>query len=130
MASHKNELTIEGNLVRDPVLKYTGSGKPVCNFSIATNRFYKQGDGFEKETSFFDVTCWGDAALDVNERCQKGALVEIKGKLKQDRWTDREGKNISKVIIVADGVTKQERQQRQNYQDGQDQQEHQEACPF
>ena len=131
MASHKNELFIEGNLVRDPVLKHTNSGKPVCNFSIAVNRFYKQGDGFEKETSFFDVTCWGDLALDVNNKCRKGSLVEIEGGLKQDRRIGADGKNINRVFINARTVNVQQRQWEDN-QDYPQIQEHQETggCPF
>jgi single-strand DNA-binding protein len=113
MASDKNELTVAGNLTRDPVMRSTPRGMAVCNFSIANNKYRKNGDVFEKETSFFDVQCWGDLAETVYNGCGKGTPVEVKGRLKQDRWTDRKGKNISKVIIVADGVTKQERQQRQ-----------------
>ena len=47
-----NSILIEGNVVRDPVLKETPRGSPVCNFSIASNRYFKQDDEYEQETSF------------------------------------------------------------------------------
>ena len=48
-----NSILVEGNVVRDPVLKETPRGTPVCSFSIASNRSYKQDDDYEQETSFF-----------------------------------------------------------------------------
>jgi len=79
-------------------LKTTRSGISVCNFSIASNRFRKKGDEFEKETSFFDVQCWDGQALYVNDCCHKGTSVEVKGRLKQERWEDQYGQNRSKII--------------------------------
>jgi single-strand DNA-binding protein len=50
-----NSIIIEGNLTRDPLYRETTRGTPICSFSIASNRFYKHGEGMEKEVSFFDV---------------------------------------------------------------------------
>ena len=113
MASDKNELIISGNLVRDPEIRTTHSGTPVCNFSIASNKYHKKDNAFEKEVSFFDVQCWGNLALDIGENCHKGTPIELKGRLKQESWTDREGKKKSKVVIVAGEVNKISRQERQ-----------------
>jgi len=129
MSGNKNQVTIEGNLVRDPVMITTPNGATVCNFSIDSNRFYKKGDEFEKEVSYFDVQCWQDLADYANNNCHKGTPVEIKGRLKQDRWVNREGVNQSKVIIVAESV---DIRQRQSYQDKGNfyQPAQREECPF
>jgi len=99
-----NSVLLEGNLVRDPELNYTSKGTPVCSFSVATNRFYKQEDELQKETSFFDVTVWSRQAEVCKEYLTKGRGVRVVGRLKQDRWQDVEGKNRSKVLVVAEHV--------------------------
>jgi len=112
MASNQNSVLIEGNIVRDPVTKTIPSGTTVCNFTIASNRFYKKGEDFEKETSYFDIQCWGKIADYVNMSCGKGTPVKILGRLKQDRW-QQEGQNKSRIVIVAGEVSVQQRQERQ-----------------
>jgi len=114
MASDKNFVEITGNLTRDPQMRSTPRGMAVCNFSIANNRYCKNGDGFDKETSFFDIQCWDKLAEYVSEVCRKGTSVEIKGKIRQERWMGNDGKNMSKIVIVAESVEKQQRQERQS----------------
>jgi single-strand DNA-binding protein len=53
-----NSILIEGNLVRDPLFRSTPKGTPVCTFTLASNRFFKQDSGLEKEVGFFDVETW------------------------------------------------------------------------
>ncbi|MHB0898262.1 MAG: single-stranded DNA-binding protein, partial [Spirochaetales bacterium] len=54
-----NSILVEGNLVKDPNTKTLPSGNQVCDFTVATNRYYKNGEeGFEKEVSYFDVEAW------------------------------------------------------------------------
>jgi single-strand DNA-binding protein len=99
-----NTIMVEGNLVRDPELKHTPKGTAVCTFSIATNRFFKIEDGFEKEVSFFDVTSWSQCAERCKRKLRKGYGVRISGRLKQDRWKGMDGKNRSKIYIIAQTV--------------------------
>ena len=99
-----NSILLEGNLVRDPEIGYTPKGTPVCNFSIASNRYYKQGEELEQEVSYFDVTVWNRLAEVCKEYLAKGRGVRVVGRLKQDRWEDPEGKTRSKVHIVAEHV--------------------------
>ena len=99
-----NSILIEGNLVRDPLLRSTPKGTSVCTFSLASNRFYKQDTGFEKEVSFFDVDTWGKLAEACYSKGRKGRGVRVVGRLKQDRWSDAEGKTHTKVSIVAEHV--------------------------
>lgn len=99
-----NSILLEGNLVRDPELKATPSGTPVCTFSVASNRWYKQNDQLEKEVSFFDVEAWSKLAQTCGDTLKKGRGVRVVGRLKQDRWNDGEGKAHNKVKIVAEHV--------------------------
>ncbi len=99
-----NSVLIEGNLVRDPELSYTPKGTPVCKFSVATNRFFKQDEEYQKEVSYFDITTWSRLAEVCGEYLAKGRGVRIVGRLKQDRWEDAEGNMRSRVQIVAEHV--------------------------
>ncbi|MGP1454437.1 MAG: single-stranded DNA-binding protein [Treponema sp.] len=99
-----NSLIIEGNVVRDPVLKLTPKGTSLCVFSIASNRFYRQNDKTNQETSFFDIETWARLAELCGENCTKGRGVRIAGRLKQDRWIGVDGKNYSKIKVIAEHV--------------------------
>ncbi|GHT71392.1 single-stranded DNA-binding protein [Spirochaetia bacterium] len=99
-----NSILIEGNLARDPVFRETAKGTPLCTFSIASNRFYKQGEEIEKEVSFFDVESWAKVAQSVQNLGHKGRGVRVVGRIRQDRWNDRDGKARSRVTIVAEHV--------------------------
>ncbi|GHV37261.1 hypothetical protein AGMMS49546_04480 [Spirochaetia bacterium] len=99
-----NSIVIEGNLVRDPISKRTAKGTAITSFPIATNRYFKQGDNMEKETSFFDVETWAKLAETCEQLGHKGRGVRVVGRLKQDRWNDGDGKPRSRVTIVAEHV--------------------------
>ncbi|MDR0410928.1 MAG: single-stranded DNA-binding protein [Treponema sp.] len=99
-----NSILIEGNLVRDPQFKSTAKGTPLCTFSLASNRVYKQDSGTEKEVSFFNVETWAKLAENCYNLGRKGRGVRIVGRLKQDRWNGMDGKIHSKVTIVAEHV--------------------------
>jgi single-strand DNA-binding protein len=99
-----NSIVVEGNLVRDPERKTTSKGTALCTFSIATNRYFKQDSGFEKEVSYFNVESWGKLAESASNHGRKGRSVRVVGRLKQERWQDREGKAQSRVIIVAEHI--------------------------
>ena len=97
-----NSILVEGNLVRDPQIAQTPKGTPVCSFSLASNRFYRADNETQKEVSFFDIEVWSKLAETCAEQLQKGRGVRVVGRLKQDRWTDGEGKNHSKVKIIGE----------------------------
>jgi len=99
-----NSVLIEGNMVRDPLIRSTPKGTQVCNFSIASNRFFRQDSNLEKETGFFDVEVWGKLATACSTQGRKGRGVRVVGRLKQDRWTGSDGKSHNKVAIVAEHV--------------------------
>jgi single-strand DNA-binding protein len=99
-----NSVLIEGNMVRDPLTRSTQKGMPVCHFSIASNRYYRQDSNFEKETGFFDVEAWGRLIDTCVSQGHKGRGVRVVGRLRQGRWVGDDGKNHSKVCIVAEHV--------------------------
>ena len=99
-----NSILIEGNLVRDPLLRSTPKGTQICTLSLASNRFYKQESGYEKEVSFFNVETWARLADACYAKGKKGRGVRVVGRLKQDRWTGTDGKSHSRVTIVAEHV--------------------------
>ena len=100
-----NSLVIEGNLVRDAVIKETSSGNVVSNFSIAVNRSVKTHNGeTHREVSFFDIEAWGDLAKISAKKGQRGVRIRAVGRIKQNRWTGSDGKNYSRICIIADHI--------------------------
>ena len=99
-----NHITLAGNLVKQPELRYTPSGTPSCNFTIANNRQWKDKSGeMKKETSFISVTAWGKTAEMVNQYLTKGSGVCVEGRIKQDVW-EKDGAKQYKVYIIAERV--------------------------
>lgn len=100
-----NSILLEGNLVRDPDSRSTPGGSTVCGFTLASDRNYKNAqDVYEKEVSYFDVEAWSKLGAACAQYLTKGRGVRVVGRLKQDRWTDSDGKQRAKVKIVAEHV--------------------------
>ena len=95
---------VAGNLVRDPAMKYTPNGTPLCEFGIAVNEQWGQGDNRKEQVSFFDVTCFGKTAEVAAQYLQKGKPVAIEGKLQQQRWENEKGEKRSKVEIIGNRI--------------------------
>lgn len=88
-----NKITLVGNLGRDPELRYTPQGTPVCSFSLATNERRKDKTGeMQDQTTWFRVTLWGRQAETASQYLAKGRPVYIEGRLRVEEWTDRDGK--------------------------------------
>ena len=89
-----NKITLVGNLGRDPELRYTPQGTPVCSFSLATNERRKDRTTGENNdiTTWFRVTLWGRQAETASQYLQRGRPVYIEGRLRVEEWTDRDGK--------------------------------------
>jgi single-strand DNA-binding protein len=88
-----NRIILVGNLGRDPELRYTPQGTPVCSFSLATNERRKDKAGeMQDQTTWFRVTLWGRQAETASQYLQKGRPVYIEGRLRVEEWTDRDGK--------------------------------------
>lgn len=97
-----NSVTIIGNLVEDPELRFTPSGVAMAKIRVAVNRRWQQNGEWQEETSFFGGTCWRDMAENVAESLQKGARVIVTGTLEQRSWENQEGERRSVVEIRID----------------------------
>ena len=99
-----NQITLVGNLTRDPELKFTQTGKAQTRFSIAVNRRWQKNGEWEEQVSYFDVTCWAILAENVANGVTKGARVIVTGRLEQRSWETKEGEKRSTIEVVADSV--------------------------
>lgn len=100
-----NKAMIIGNLTRDPELKSLPSGTPVCNFSVATNRVYTDGDGNRQEdTNFHNVVVFGRQAETTAQYLSKGSMALIEGRIQTRSWEGDGGQRRYRTEIVADRV--------------------------
>lgn len=93
-----SQVSISGNVTRDPELRFTPSGVAVATFGFAENR--KKKDGTD-ETEFFNVVCWKTLAENAATCVTKGMRLVITGKLQFTAWETPEGDKRSKVEILA-----------------------------
>lgn len=99
-----NKIILIGNLTRDPEVRYTPQGTSVCNFRIAVNHRYKQGEDVKKETTFIDIVVFGKQADSCGQYLNKGNGVLVEGRLQERRWETEEGQQRSKYEVVAQAV--------------------------
>ena len=99
-----NVVIIAGRLTRAPVLQTAGN-VPVCEFGIANGRKWRDKTTGEtkEETVFVQIKCWRITA-EIAGRLTKGEAVLVHGRMSEDKWVDREGKERSKTRIVADRI--------------------------
>jgi len=99
-----NKAMLFGNLTRDPELRALPSGMNVVNFSIATNRTYKDRDGKKQEqTDFHNVVVFGRQADVVNQYLKKGSSVFVEGRMQTRSW-EKDGEKKYRTEVVADRV--------------------------
>ena len=109
-----NSVLIEGNVARDPELRYTPAGTPTCTLVLASNRSYRDPERHgerTEEVSFFEATTWGKLATVCHEHLAKGRGIRVVGRMKQERWDDDAGNARAKVVIVAEQVEFQPKRQ-------------------
>lgn len=105
MARSFNQVTLMGNLTRDPELRQIPSGQSVCSFSLALNRSYKGSDGnWQEATDYVDVVAWGPLGERVAQYVTKGRQVLVSGRLQSRQW-EQDGQKRSKLEVVALDVT-------------------------
>jgi single-strand DNA-binding protein len=105
-ATNINRVVITGNLTRDPELRSTGGGTPVCSLRIASNtRRKNQATGdWEDKPNYFDVTVWGAQGENCARFLSKGRPVAIEGRLEWREWDTPEGHKRQAVEIIANSV--------------------------
>lgn len=105
MARSLNQVTLMGNLTRDPELRQTPTGQQVCSFSLALNRSYKAADGeWQEATDYIDVVAWGPLGERVAQYLAKGRRCLVQGRLQSRSW-EQEGQKRNKVEVLASDVT-------------------------
>ncbi|WP_250029717.1 single-stranded DNA-binding protein [Paractinoplanes maris] len=108
MAQGDINITVVGNLVADPELRFTPSGAGVAQFTIASTprQLDKQSGEWKDGTpTFLDCKVWRDAAEHVAESLQRGARVIVTGRLKQENWEDKQtGQKRSKLALEVDEI--------------------------
>jgi single-strand DNA-binding protein len=99
-----NKVMLYGNLTRDPEVKALPSGMQVTNFSIATNRVFKDRDGNKQEQSdFHNVVVFGRQAETVGQYLKKGSSAYIEGRLQTRSW-DKDGVKQYRTEVIAEVV--------------------------
>ena len=94
-----NQVVIEGNLVRDPILRRTKDGTAVANFTIACNRDYNR-----ELADYVDCVLWREEGLEFSKYAEKGRRVVVTGRLQGKVWTGRDGQKRTGMEINADSV--------------------------
>lgn len=100
-----NKIILVGHLGRDPELRYTTDGTPVCSFSIATTERRKDKSGeFQEMTTWFQVTAWRRLAEIAEQYLKKGKQVYIEGRLSQREYQDRDGNTRTSLDVNASDI--------------------------
>jgi single-strand DNA-binding protein len=101
-----NKVILIGNLGRDPELRYTQSGQPVANFTLATTESWskRDGSGREEKTEWHRIVAWGRTGELCAQYLAKGRTVYVEGRLQTREWEDREGKKQRTTEVVAQTV--------------------------
>ena len=99
-----NKVMLMGNLTRDPELRFTPNGAAVANFGLAVNRKFKQGDEWEDDVCFVEITVWKKQAENCAEYLSKGRPAFIEGYLKFSKWETDDGQKRNKLEVVANTV--------------------------
>ena len=109
-----NKVILIGNLGKDPEVRYLDNGVAVANLSLATSENYKNKDG-EKvtQTEWHDIVLWRGLAEVAEKYLKKGSSVYIEGKLRTNKWVDKDENTRYKTEVLADKLTMLGRSQNQ-----------------
>jgi single-strand DNA-binding protein len=102
--SNLNVVAITGNLTKDPELRSTHSGTPVCSLRVAVNTRVKRDGEWTDKPNYFDVTVWGKRGENTAKYLAKGSGIGVQGRLDWREWEDKQGNKRQSVEIIADDV--------------------------
>ena len=131
-----NQVTLLGNLTKDPEVKFINDSTAVCNFAVACNERYTDRDGEQQERPMFvDCVAWNKTGEIIGEYFVKGQQILVNGKLQFDQWEDDEGNNRSRhkvnVFSFAFTGTKADNEKlRDGRGDGDGDEENEDDIPF
>ena len=110
-----NKCMIIGNLGRDPEMRYTPGGQAVTQFSVATNRNFRDQQGeWQSEAEWFRVVVWGDQGERAAENLRKGHKVYVEGRIQTRQWEDQSGNKRYTTELIANRVSSLERRDRED----------------
>ena len=101
------QVTLRGNLVRDPEMRYSSAGKPVTKFTVITSRRFKnpQTDEWEdRDVTFWDCVAFGQLAENAAESLEKGTAVIVQGNAAQEEWETKEGEKRRSMKVMVDDL--------------------------
>jgi single-strand DNA-binding protein len=101
-----NKAILVGNVGRDPEIRYTQSGEPIANFTLATNEVWNDKSGQKQErTEWHRVEVFGKTAQVVRDYVTKGRPVYIEGSIRYEEWTDKDGnkRNTTRIRVAGPG---------------------------
>ena len=101
--SSVNKVILVGRLGRDPEVRYTPSGSPVANFSLATDEAWKDKNGEKQQrTEWHNIVVWDKLAEICGQYLTKGKLVYLEGRLQTREWDDRDGvkRRTTEVVVT------------------------------
>lgn len=106
MALNKNIVILEGRIGKDADVRYSAGGDPICNFSLATSKNWKdkQTGEWQQDTSWHTVVCFKHNAEKVAELGKKGVEVSVTGSIRYRKWQDKNGQDRYSTEILADDV--------------------------
>ncbi len=97
-----NKAILVGRLGRDPEVRYTTSGTPVANFSLATDEVWNDQSGErQRRTEWHRIVVWSRLAEICEKYLRKGSLIYIEGRIQTQEWDDRDGNRRRTTEIVA-----------------------------
>jgi len=98
-----NIIVISGRLTKKPELRTTQSLKHVCQFSLAVDNNRVDENG-KRGVDFIECVCFDKQAENLVKYKNKGDFIELKGKIQNDRYTNKDGKNVSRTMIYAETI--------------------------
>lgn len=105
MAYSLNKVMLIGNVGRPPEMRFTASGIPTTQFSVATSRNRKTPEGeWVEETEWHNIVTWREQAERLNEQLQKGMKVYVEGRIQTRSWEGQDGQKRYRTEIIADQV--------------------------
>ena len=96
-----NKCILVGNLGKDPDVRFSQAGMAICKMRIAVTERVKDGDDWKDHTEWFTVTTFGKTAENAGQYLQKGRSVYGEGRLKSDKYKDKEGVERTSIEVVA-----------------------------
>jgi single-strand DNA-binding protein len=116
-----NSVMIAGNLTKDPVIRQTRNGTPVANFSIASNRKFRDGDNqWQEDVCYVGIVAWNRLAESCVDKLRKGSAVLVEGELQSRTWHTEEGATRSTVEIKARRIQFLNKRRTSDQYDGSD----------